>query len=779
MDHRGRIANPEMRGQRVRGVYFFAGNWRFAPAGQPVRQFYEFPVDPNDSLYTIHPADARHLGWSETQANRDFALDKIGEAGANTIIMSYWGERGRDRWVFWAPMQTSTCSHDELFTAAASRPLLIMPAIESAKATIGCSEWSNQYAGQSNGYDFASDFPGSQTDPAPVLLTQCIDLIERYLHNSDHPEWARKWLRLFDRNGEPSYAINILHVTSNQIDPIADNVFADGFTWLADRIFDVTGDKIGFTLDIMRDAQTLPVRLADCRGWVPSFRIHHETVTRRSAAVTAAANTESHLDLFMIGANGVAQTIWWDRSEPAGYRPQGWLAIHAETQFPPGAHVSAVWTNEDHLDLFAVDATGTVRSIWWDRSEPAGYRPQGWFAIHAETQFPPGAPVTALRRNKDHLDLFAADVTGTVRTIWWDRAESAGYRPQGWLAIHPATRTAPGGHVAAQWATENHLDLFIASTDHTVSSIWWDRNEPSGYRRDGWFPIGAERRFEPGAVVAALWVPGPQKNHLDLFTVDQAGIVTSIWWDAKSPNGYRADGWFSIGNDTRSRAGGFVSACWIGDQELHLAMVDRSGSVRGANWNSAQPGGWSNWFPLRTEFPAIPGQPIFLLSREVSHLDLFLADGHGLVQSTFRAAVKDSYVAHASCVGRLLEQTAPVLAVQGFIPEVGGDRTDDERLKAKRDYWTAWLNTGVPVMFDVCPGWDGHLVFPGSHAYGNSDKWRDALKQEWSSAFAGIVFNTWNGYTEGYAAMPLKIGQNAVATENWDWVRELFRLAKL
>jgi hypothetical protein len=709
---RGRIANLGFEDQRVRGVYFFAGNWRFAPPGQPVHQFYEFPVGPNDSLYTLHPTDRGHLGWSESQANREFALDAMVEAGANTVVMSYWGERGADRWAFWAPMQTSTHAHDELFAVAASRPLLIMPAIESGAATI-------DVGGRSNGFNFASDFPGSPADPSPGLVYQCIDLINRYLNNSDHPEWRDKWLQLFDRNGERRYAINILHVSSNQIPEGADEVFAAGFDWVADRIFELSREKVGFTLDILRGPQTLPPSSADFRSWVPWFRVHGEALTRSGAIVTALWASQSHLDLFMIGASGAVLSIWWDKREPAGYRPEGWFPIHSEQRFPPGGHVTVVLASADHLDLFAVDVEGTVRSIWWDRAEPAGYRPQGWFAVHSKTGFPPGSPIAAAWANRDHLDLFAADIHGIVQSIWWDRAEPRGYRPGGWFSIRPEVRTAPGGYITAQWSTQDHLDLFMVSSDRAVSSIRWDRHEASGYRAAGWFSIGSERRFQPGAHVAALWAPSQQQTHLDLFTVDVSGTVVSIWWDANSASGYRPEGWFSIGENTRTRAGAFVSACWIGDTELHLAIADGDGTVRGANWKIDQVGGWQGWFPIRLGFASVPGETSVLLSREPSHVDLFLVDPVGVVQSTFRAAIRDTYVARARYVGRFLEQTASVLAIQGFIPEVGGTATDAQRLQVKNDYWMAWLGTGVPVLFDVCPGYDAHLVFPGSSRYGD------------------------------------------------------------
>jgi len=124
----GRIANREFRHSRVKGAYFFAGDWR--SLYNPVA-YCEPPVPrENDAIYTVHPADGRHLGWSILSANRRFAVSEMIRAGLNTAIMSYWGEPDTDRWRFWAPMQTSTCAHDQLFAEAVNQNLLIMPAIE-------------------------------------------------------------------------------------------------------------------------------------------------------------------------------------------------------------------------------------------------------------------------------------------------------------------------------------------------------------------------------------------------------------------------------------------------------------------------------------------------------------------------------------------------------------------------------------------------------------------------------------------------------------------------
>ena len=46
----------------------------------------------------------------DLQTNRIFALDSMVQAGANTVVMSYWGEPNSDRWRYYAPMQTATAT---------------------------------------------------------------------------------------------------------------------------------------------------------------------------------------------------------------------------------------------------------------------------------------------------------------------------------------------------------------------------------------------------------------------------------------------------------------------------------------------------------------------------------------------------------------------------------------------------------------------------------------------------------------------------------------------
>jgi hypothetical protein len=160
------------------------------------------------------------------------------------------------------------------------------------------------------------------------------------------------------------------------------------------------------------------------------------------------------------------------------------------------------------------------------------------------------------------------------------------------------------------------------------------------------------------------------------------------------------------------------------------------------------------------------------------------------------------YSAYPGEAGQALEKTPSVLAVQGFASEVFSDRVkngprclaDDWRqcqphdnnldnLQALADWKRAalsdWLKTNVPVILDVSNGFDGRIVwhkaengagFWGDNLTYTDDRWRNWMSQLKGlvvdgSRIKGITFNTWNGYTEGYAAVPSV--EHGTTVYNW------------
>src|SRR5262249_46192642 len=86
--------------------------------------------------------------------------------------------------------------------------------------------------------------------------------------------------------------------------------------------------------------------------------------------------------------------------------------------FPDGAPVGAVARDDDHLDLFICGNDGKVYTA--SRAASTGWSSAAtdhWVGIGGT--FPEGAPVSAVARDADHLDLFICGNDGKVYTASW------------------------------------------------------------------------------------------------------------------------------------------------------------------------------------------------------------------------------------------------------------------------------------------------------------------------------------------------------------------------
>jgi hypothetical protein len=269
----GTLANAGFEGQPMKSMLFFAGQWR----GVPGEAFYAGPDPAAPPLapatnawcnYSILPIDGwMNLGWSDNVGGekRGHAVDLMLAAGVNVVNMSYWGPPNVDRWAFWAPMHTAPGANQELFGQAVGRPVLIAPYIEDGASTLdnedtpdepndpvhqpGCYGDGTLF-GQSPAYRFADTFPGSALNPAPQLVEQIVDLVDRFLLQPKNPAWPAKWAQMYDRDGKPRYVVSLIHVGSNQVG-VTDETFAKGFGWVADRVYALRGVRVGFTLDAL------------------------------------------------------------------------------------------------------------------------------------------------------------------------------------------------------------------------------------------------------------------------------------------------------------------------------------------------------------------------------------------------------------------------------------------------------------------------------------------------------------------------------------------------
>jgi hypothetical protein len=107
--------------------------------------------------------------------------------------------------------------------------------------------------------------------------------------------------------------------------------------------------------------------------------------------------------------------------------------------------------------------------------------------------------------------------------------------------------------------------------------------------------------------------------------------------------------------------------------------------------------------------------------------------------------------------GQELKKSKSLLGVECFIPEVFINSSDmGVVINWKRNFSSGWSQTGIPFLMDVSSGYDGRLIFgSGPPRYGLTAEWLSQIGKMVSDyGQAGMVFNSWNGYTEGMVAVP-------------------------
>lgn len=249
-------------------------------------------------------------------------------------------------------------------------------------------------------------------------------------------------------------------------------------------------------------------------GWLKWSPISPSQRMNPGAPVTMiwAPYSQSHLDLFGTGGDGSVWGAYWDKT--IGWTK--WSAIENQQKLYPGTEISAIWNKIKpyNLNLFATASDGTVYNSFW--GESTGWH--GWVAIHAEQKFKPGAKVTALLAAYDetHIDLFVTDALGIV----WST-----YRTEGpwnkWTSIYGPRRFAPGTTISAIWAaySSTHLDLFVTGNDGAAWSTWLDTEK--GWR--DWSLINPEQKGAIGAEITPVWSV-TTATHLDLFMCGSDGL---------------------------------------------------------------------------------------------------------------------------------------------------------------------------------------------------------------------------------------------------------------
>jgi hypothetical protein len=347
-----------------------------------------------------------------------------------------------------------------------------------------------------------------------------------------------------------------------------------------------------------------------------------------SARISAVSRSAGKLDLFVVDEAGALVTAAW---EPARAEWYMWGPI-SSVSANPGAWVDAVCRSEDKLDVFFTDLNGQVQTAAWPADGP------GWQRSSVSSRLrpgsgglpgiPAGAPVTAVIRRKDYIDIFVPDHFGHVHAAAWPEP-------------HPAPGTE-GAHWAGWWPTLlfsqplnpaggvsrslDKLDLFATNDRGEIFNAAW---QPSFSE---WHVSRIEDRLAPGSLRpkvdrgATVTAVSRLPDHLDIFVIDTGGLVWTAAWE---PGFTHWSGWWSLGiRGVSGKAANAVSRSGDG-KTLDVFVTDESGAVHTASWRSDS--GWQSWLlkdrmgGAELKPPVEGGTPVAVVSRQKDYLDIFVA----------------------------------------------------------------------------------------------------------------------------------------------------------
>jgi hypothetical protein len=131
------------------------------------------------------------------------------------------------------------------------------------------------------------------------------------------------------------------------------------------------------------------------------------------------------------------------------------------------------------------------------------------------------------------------------------------------------------------------------------------------------------------------------------------------------------------------------------------------------------------------------------------------------IESTYAAQFRPD----PQTTGPWLHRQLSILGIHAYSPEgwvdgvpgTGPPVNECFKTAWKEDFSRRWHDTHIPFLQDVTPGYDGSKLNTdptGLHRWGYNQQWCNALLRMTARyGQAGLVYNSWNGYCEGLAAM--------------------------
>ena len=194
-----------------------------------------------------------------------------------------------------------------------------------------------------------------------------------------------------------------------------------------------------------------------------------------------------------------------------------WLPI-----FGAGANVAALTRKPNEIDLYAVDRDGDLE--WTTRDLATSPVWNDWRKVSSGGLFPPGAPVSAVSRSNHVADVVVVARDGSIQRLFqFDASFSSP------MAITPRAKVQPfdgarfGGVVIVSFPSSD--GVYAIGYDDRLLSAWGEPISSSWAYAEGF--AAPDFHAPGGAGIAGV---SRESNRLDLFVVDEAGILRTTRW---------------------------------------------------------------------------------------------------------------------------------------------------------------------------------------------------------------------------------------------------------
>jgi hypothetical protein len=327
---------------------------------------------------------------------------------------------------------------------------------------------------------------------------------------------------------------------------------------------------------------------------------------------------------------------------PSGNAWGDWTPLPSPTgfgyAFRPGigaAPITAVARDADHVDLFVVGDDQQVYTIGRDAKGTWGaWTPIPGLQINVDqsSNHDPIPVIAAVARDADHIDLFATgqDTQDHIYTAGW--SSSGGWT--GWTQLGDLAADTYGERAvpAAVARDADHIDLFVQPNDAKMYTLRWR----SGTWDAAWAPVADTGGpiANNGAHIAAV---ARDDDHLDVLLTgmrpDGSGttaVITSGW---RTGAGFRP--WSAIGTTDMMEPS--VVAVVARTSEVLVAFVTaKDGS---SILTASRDSDWNEWTPIPDPYSLVEkGAVPLVVKRDNGFIHVFARGASGGIYTTWSAS---------------------------------------------------------------------------------------------------------------------------------------------